>query len=116
VTSALGPEPAADAPDVPRGIARSTDITMLCVTRGRGFARDVSARVLMFDSGHVVGSGPPEKGFAGPEHARTHEGIPERGPPATGREGGARATCVRRSSEVTVSPAMTSEDDGVSHR
>jgi polar amino acid transport system ATP-binding protein len=71
VTSALDPELVAGVLDVLRDITRTTDITMLCVTHEMGFARDVSDRVLMFDHGRVLESGPPEQLFEAPAHART---------------------------------------------
>ncbi|MET7382516.1 ectoine/hydroxyectoine ABC transporter ATP-binding protein EhuA [Streptomyces sp. NPDC005526] len=73
VTSALDPELVAGVLDVLRNIARTTDITMLCVTHEMGFARDISDQVLMFDAGRVVESGPPEKIFGDPEQERTRE-------------------------------------------
>ncbi|WP_415924913.1 ectoine/hydroxyectoine ABC transporter ATP-binding protein EhuA [Streptomyces sp. AK04-3B] len=73
VTSALDPELVAGVLDVLRDIARTTDITMLCVTHEMGFARDISDQVLMFDSGRVIESGPPEKMFSDPEQERTRE-------------------------------------------
>ncbi|MFK4149442.1 ectoine/hydroxyectoine ABC transporter ATP-binding protein EhuA [Streptomyces sp. NPDC004065] len=73
VTSALDPELVAGVLDVLRDIARSTDITMLCVTHEMGFARDISDQVLMFDAGHVIESGPPEQLFGDPEQERTRE-------------------------------------------
>ncbi|GAA4822167.1 ectoine/hydroxyectoine ABC transporter ATP-binding protein EhuA [Streptomyces ziwulingensis] len=73
VTSALDPELVAGVLDVLRDIARSTDITMLCVTHEMNFARDISDQVLMFDSGRVIESGPPEKIFSEPEQDRTRE-------------------------------------------
>ncbi|WSB05536.1 amino acid ABC transporter ATP-binding protein [Streptomyces sp. NBC_01794] len=73
VTSALDPELVAGVLDVLRDIARSTDITMLCVTHEMNFARDISDEVLMFDSGKVIESGSPEKIFSAPEHDRTRE-------------------------------------------
>ncbi|MFJ6697906.1 ectoine/hydroxyectoine ABC transporter ATP-binding protein EhuA [Streptomyces sp. NPDC091272] len=73
VTSALDPELVAGVLDVLRDIARTTDITMLCVTHEMNFARDISDDVLMFDSGRVIESGPPEKIFGDPEHERTRE-------------------------------------------
>jgi polar amino acid transport system ATP-binding protein len=73
VTSALDPELVAGVLDVLRDIARSTDITMLCVTHEMNFARDISDQVLMFDSGRIIESGTPEKIFADPEHERTRE-------------------------------------------
>jgi polar amino acid transport system ATP-binding protein len=73
VTSALDPELVAGVLDVLRDIARTTDITMLCVTHEMNFARDISDQVLMFDSGRVIESGPPEKIFSDPENDRTRE-------------------------------------------
>ncbi|MFG2331510.1 ectoine/hydroxyectoine ABC transporter ATP-binding protein EhuA [Streptomyces sp. NPDC048604] len=71
VTSALDPELVAEVLDVLRDVASSTDLTMLCVTHEMGFARDVSDRVLMFDGGRVLESGPPEQLLDSPEHERT---------------------------------------------
>ncbi|MGW0879491.1 ectoine/hydroxyectoine ABC transporter ATP-binding protein EhuA [Streptomyces sp. NPDC002671] len=73
VTSALDPELVAGVLDLLRDIARSTDITMLCVTHEMGFARDISDQVLMFDAGRVIEAGPPEKIFSDPEQERTRE-------------------------------------------
>ncbi|MFI8187294.1 amino acid ABC transporter ATP-binding protein [Streptomyces sp. NPDC085946] len=73
VTSALDPELVAGVLDVLRDIARSTDITMLCVTHEMAFARDISDQVLMFDQGRVIEAGPPEKIFGEPERDRTRE-------------------------------------------
>ncbi|MGW7053877.1 ectoine/hydroxyectoine ABC transporter ATP-binding protein EhuA [Streptomyces sp. NPDC054887] len=73
VTSALDPELVAGVLDVLRDIARTTDITMLCVTHEMNFARDISDEVLMFDAGRVIESGSPEKIFSDPEHERTRE-------------------------------------------
>ncbi|MGW3102467.1 ectoine/hydroxyectoine ABC transporter ATP-binding protein EhuA [Streptomyces sp. NPDC001100] len=73
VTSALDPELVAGVLDVLRDIARTTDITMLCVTHEMNFARDISDQVLMFDAGKVIESGPPERIFGDPEHQRTRD-------------------------------------------
>jgi polar amino acid transport system ATP-binding protein len=73
VTSALDPELVAGVLDVLRDIARGTDITMVCVTHEMGFARDISDRVLMFDAGRVIESGPPEQIFNDARHERTRE-------------------------------------------
>ncbi|QOV38123.1 ectoine/hydroxyectoine ABC transporter ATP-binding protein EhuA [Streptomyces ferrugineus] len=73
VTSALDPELVAGVLDLLRDIARSTDITMLCVTHEMNFARDISDQVLMFDSGRVIETGTPEKIFNDPENDRTRE-------------------------------------------
>ncbi|HEY6739536.1 MAG TPA: ectoine/hydroxyectoine ABC transporter ATP-binding protein EhuA [Actinopolymorphaceae bacterium] len=71
VTSALDPELVVDVLGVLRGIAGTTDITMLIVTHEMHFARDVSDRVLMFDKGVIIEDGPPSKIFNEPEHERT---------------------------------------------
>ncbi|MEW1545816.1 amino acid ABC transporter ATP-binding protein [Streptomyces tsukubensis] len=73
VTSALDPELVAGMLDLLRDIARSTDVTMVCVTHEMGFAKDVSDCVMMFDEGRVLEYGPPEKIFSAPEHERTKE-------------------------------------------
>ncbi|MEU7280921.1 ectoine/hydroxyectoine ABC transporter ATP-binding protein EhuA [Streptomyces sp. NPDC045431] len=73
VTSALDPELVAGVLDLLRDIARSTDITMLCVTHEMNFARDISDEVLMFDAGKVIESGAPERIFSDPEHERTRD-------------------------------------------
>jgi polar amino acid transport system ATP-binding protein len=73
VTSALDPELVAGVLDVLRDIARTTDITMLCVTHEMNFARDISDRILMFDSGRIIEAGSPEKIFSEPEKDRTRE-------------------------------------------
>lgn len=73
VTSALDPELVTGVLDVLRDIAHTTDITMLCVTHEMNFARDISDQVLMFDSGHVIESGSPDRIFTDPEHERTRE-------------------------------------------
>jgi polar amino acid transport system ATP-binding protein len=73
VTSALDPELVAGALDLLRDIARTTDITMLCVTHEMNFARDISDQVLMFDAGRIIEAGPPERIFSEPEQDRTRE-------------------------------------------
>ncbi|MGW3469740.1 ectoine/hydroxyectoine ABC transporter ATP-binding protein EhuA [Saccharopolyspora sp. NPDC000995] len=71
ITSALDPELAAEVLDVLRDLARTSDITMLCVTHAMKFARDVSHRVLMFDKGKVIEDKPPADLFERPEQGRT---------------------------------------------
>jgi polar amino acid transport system ATP-binding protein len=71
VTSALDPELAAEVLDVLRDVARSSDVTMLCVTHAMRFARDVSHRVLMFCNGRIIEDTPPEQMFNEPAHDRT---------------------------------------------
>ncbi|MGW6393879.1 ectoine/hydroxyectoine ABC transporter ATP-binding protein EhuA [Streptomyces sp. NPDC055103] len=71
VTSALDPELVAEVLDVLRDIARRTDITLLCVTHEMGFARDVSDRILMFDQGRIIESGPADALLDTPVEERT---------------------------------------------
>ena len=71
VTSALDPEIAAEVLDVLREIARTTDVTMLCVTHAMKFAKDVSDRVLMFNEGKIIEDATPEQMFNEPRHERT---------------------------------------------
>lgn len=70
-TSALDPELVGDVLAVLRDIAETTDITMLLVTHEMQFAREVSDRVMMFDSGRVLEEGPPDLIFNDPSHERT---------------------------------------------
>jgi polar amino acid transport system ATP-binding protein len=71
VTSALDPELAAEVLDVLRDIARTSDITMLCVTHAMKFAKDVSDRVMMLANGRIIEEKPPAELFESPEHERT---------------------------------------------
>ncbi|MFD3745005.1 ectoine/hydroxyectoine ABC transporter ATP-binding protein EhuA [Nocardia sp. NPDC058633] len=73
VTSALDPELVGDVLDVLQTIAETTDITMLIVTHEMRFAREVSDRVLMFDSGRIIEQGPPEQIFEAPTNERTRK-------------------------------------------
>ncbi len=73
VTSALDPELVSGVLDLLRDIARTTDLTMLCVTHEMKFARDISDEVMMFDAGKIVEAGPPEKIFSSPENERTRK-------------------------------------------
>ncbi|MEV6394915.1 ectoine/hydroxyectoine ABC transporter ATP-binding protein EhuA [Streptomyces sp. NPDC051907] len=73
VTSALDPELVAGVLDLLRDIARTTDVTMVCVTHEMNFARDVSDCVMMFDEGRVIEYGHPDQMFSAPEHERTRE-------------------------------------------
>jgi polar amino acid transport system ATP-binding protein len=54
-----------------RDLVHHTDMTMLVVTHEMNFAKDISDRVFMFDSGSIVESGPPEQIFTDPKHNRT---------------------------------------------
>lgn len=71
VTSALDPELVEEVLNVLRKLADETDMTMLLVTHEMGFAHDFSDRVLFFDGGRIVESGPPEQIFTNPQQERT---------------------------------------------
>lgn len=73
VTSALDPEVVGEVLGILRRVAETTNVTMLIVTHEMTFARDVSHKVMMFDDGRVVESGPPEKIFNNPDHERTQQ-------------------------------------------
>ena len=69
-TSALDPELVGDVLAVMKDLAAS-GMTMAVVTHEMGFARDVADRVVFFDSGVIVESGPPEQVILDPQHERT---------------------------------------------
>lgn len=70
-TSALDPELIGEVLNVIRNLAQSTDMTMLMVTHEMRFAEEISDRVVMFDHGRAVESGPPEQIFKNPLEERT---------------------------------------------
>ncbi len=71
VTSALDPELVEEVLNVMRKLAAETDMTMLLVTHEMSFAHDFADRVLFFDAGSIVESGPPEQIFTDPQQERT---------------------------------------------
>jgi polar amino acid transport system ATP-binding protein len=70
-TSALDPELIGEVLNVIRDLAHSTDMTMLMVTHEMRFAEEISDRVVMFDNGKAVESGPPAQIFKDPQEERT---------------------------------------------
>jgi polar amino acid transport system ATP-binding protein len=70
-TSALDPELVGEVLDVLRTLANDTDVTMMLVTHEMGFAREIGDRLVMFDNGRVVESGPPAQVFEDPREERT---------------------------------------------
>lgn len=70
-TSALDPELIGEVLNVIRNLAHSTDMTMLMVTHEMRFAEEISDRVVMFDNGAAVESGPPAQIFKNPQQERT---------------------------------------------
>ena len=69
-TSALDPEMVKDVLDVMKALARG-GMTMMVVTHERGFAREVSNRMVFMDEGVVVEDAPPEQFFNHPRSPRT---------------------------------------------
>lgn len=73
VTSALDPELVEEVLNVLRVLAETSDTTMLTVTHEMNFARDFADRVLFFEKGQIVESGPPEEIFRNPKEERTRD-------------------------------------------
>lgn len=73
VTSALDPEVVGDVLQILRDVAATTNVTMLIVTHEMSFARDVSHRVMMLDSGKIIESDDPETIFTKPNNERTQQ-------------------------------------------
>jgi polar amino acid transport system ATP-binding protein len=71
VTSALDPELVGEVLGVLRDIAEEGRTTMMLVTHEMGFAREMADRVLMFDGGRIIESGPPADVLGDPQHDRT---------------------------------------------
>ena len=71
VTSALDPELVGEVLNVLRDIAEEGKTTMMLVTHEMGFASEVADRVLMFDNGQVIESGPPSELLKDPQNERT---------------------------------------------
>ena len=71
VTSALDPELVDEVLSVLRKLASDSDTTMLTVTHEMNFAQDFADRVLFFDAGQIVESGPPKELFSKPKEERT---------------------------------------------
>jgi polar amino acid transport system ATP-binding protein len=71
VTSALDPELVEEVLNVMRRLADETDMTMLLVTHEMSFAHDFADRVLFFDRGRIVKSGPPDQIFTNPQQEGT---------------------------------------------
>jgi len=73
VTSALDPELVGEVLAVIRELAEEGEMAMLLVTHEMGFAKEVSDRVLFFNKGKIVESGPPKQIFENPQNQRTKE-------------------------------------------
>ena len=57
--------------EVLRAIAEEGNTTMMLVTHEMGFAREVADRVVMFDNGQILESGPPSQILDAPREERT---------------------------------------------
>jgi polar amino acid transport system ATP-binding protein len=71
VTSALDPELVGEVLGVLRDIAEEGRTTMMLVTHEMGFASEVADRVVMFDEGQIIESGPPSQLLREPSNERT---------------------------------------------
>jgi polar amino acid transport system ATP-binding protein len=72
-TSALDPETVGEVLAVMKALAKDDGMTMVVVTHEMGFAREVADRVIFFDHGRIVESGPPSDVFGSPREARTQQ-------------------------------------------
>ena len=71
-TSALDPEMVKEVLEVMQRWAES-GMTMMVVTHGMGFAREVANRVIFVDGGKILESGTPDEVFSHPKERRTQE-------------------------------------------
>jgi ABC-type polar amino acid transport system ATPase subunit len=71
-TSALDPEMIGEVLDVMKKLAEA-GMTMIVVTHEIGFAREVADRVIFFDCGKILESGPTEEVLNSPKERRTIE-------------------------------------------
>jgi polar amino acid transport system ATP-binding protein len=71
-TSAIDPELRVEVLRVMRSLAES-GMTMIVVTHELGFARQVADRIVFFDHGTILESGPPAQVLRQPEHVRVRE-------------------------------------------
>jgi ABC-type polar amino acid transport system ATPase subunit len=70
-TASLDPEMAGEVLAVIRDLVRQEGLTTLIATHEMRFAREVADRIVMFDKGEIIESGPPEEIFANPRQERT---------------------------------------------
>ena len=71
-TSALDPEMVKGVLEVIKDVAQS-GMTVVIVTHERGFAREISDRILFMDEGKIIESGTPSEIFENPKNERTKE-------------------------------------------
>ncbi len=69
-TSSLDPEMVGEVLTVIRGLVNE-GMTTLIATHEMGFAREIADRVVVFDQGEIVETGPPDAIFTSPKKERT---------------------------------------------
>ena len=70
-TASLDPETVGEVLSVIKDLVREEGMTSLISTHEMGFAREVADRVVVFDNGEVIETGPPEQIFTNPKNDRT---------------------------------------------
>jgi len=70
-TASLDPETVGEVLSVIRDLVREEGMTTLISTHEMGFAREIADRVVVFDNGDIIESGPPSRIFAHPANQRT---------------------------------------------
>ena len=70
-TASLDPETVGEVLSVIRELVTQEGMTSLISTHEMSFAREVADRIVVFDSGDIIESGPPEEIFTDPKNERT---------------------------------------------
>lgn len=70
-TASLDPETVGEVLSVIRDLVREEGMTSLISTHEMGFAREAADRVVVFDNGDIIETGPPEQIFSHPANQRT---------------------------------------------
>jgi polar amino acid transport system ATP-binding protein len=70
-TASLDPETVGEVLSVIRDLVRQEGMTTIISTHEMGFAREVADRIVVFDNGDIIETGPPEEIFRLPKNERT---------------------------------------------
>lgn len=70
-TASLDPETVGEVLSVIRDLVSQEGMTSLISTHEMDFAREAADRVVVFDNGDIIESGPPEEIFTAPKQERT---------------------------------------------
>jgi polar amino acid transport system ATP-binding protein len=70
-TASLDPETAGEVLSVISDLVQQEGMTTIIATHEMGFAREVADRVVVFDNGDIIETGPPEEIFTSPKNDRT---------------------------------------------